>query len=397
MSIQRKALIAGAFEHPLRHIPNRSLPQIHADVAVGALADAGLTMRDVDAYFCAGDAPGFGPISMAEYLGLRCSIVDSTETGGSSYLVHLGHAAAMIEAGKCRVALITLAGKPRTGGRPPGGGGGGGGGGFGGAPEGNFENHWGGSVAGYYALAARRHMHEFGTTSAQLAEVKVAASLHAQHNPNAFLNKAVTIDEVLASPMVSDPLHRLDCCVVTDGGGAVVVVAPDVARALADGGARCVRVLGQGEALKFAERGKMDLTFTGAAWSGPRAFAEAGVTPADIDYASIYDSFTITVLQAIEDLGFCAKGDGGRFVSDGALVAPFGKLPFNTDGGGLCNNHPGNRGGMTKIIEAVRQLRGEAHPAVQVPDCELALAHGTGGSLATRMASATVILARVSA
>ena len=138
----------------------------------------------------------------------------------------------------------------------------------------------------------------------------------------------------------------------------------------------------------------MDLTFTGAAWSGPRAFAEAGLTPADIDYASIYDSITITVLQAIEDLGFCSKGQGGRFVSDGALVAPLGKLPFNTDGGGLCNNHPGNRGGMTKIIEAVRQVRGEANPAVQVPNCELALAHGTGGSIATRTGAATLILGR---
>jgi acetyl-CoA C-acetyltransferase len=169
------------------------------------------------------------------------------------------------------------------------------------------------------------------------------------------------------------------------------VVSPGVARDL---GRRSAKVLGQGEAVKHADNGRIDLTYTGAVYSGPRAFAEAGITPADVDYASIYDSFTITVLQTIEDLGFCAKGEGGSFVSDGALLAPHGRLPVNTDGGGLCNNHPSGRGGMTKIIEAVRQLRGEAHPAVQVPDCELALVHGTGGSLGSRMGSSTLILGR---
>jgi acetyl-CoA C-acetyltransferase len=153
-------------------------------------------------------------------------------------------------------------------------------------------------------------------------------------------------------------------------------------------------VLGHGEAPKHTQNGRIDLTHTGAVWSGPRAFEEAGVTPADIDDASIYDSFTITVLQTIEDLGFCDKGEGGRFVLDGALQARHGKLPFNTDGGGLCNDHPTNRGGMTKVIEAVRQLRGEAHRAVQVPDCDIVLAHGTGGSLGTRHGSATLILGR---
>jgi acetyl-CoA C-acetyltransferase len=217
----------------------------------------------------------------------------------------------------------------------------------------------------------------------------VSASIHAQHNPNALLPKVVSVEEVLESPLVADPLHRLDCCVITDGGGALVVVHPDVAKSLKR---RTVKILGHGEAPKHTDNGRLDLTYTGAAFSGPRAFAEAGVTPADIDYASIYDSFTITVLETIEDLGFCAKGEGGRFVLEGALLAPDGRLPFNTDGGGLCNNHPGNRGGMTKVIEAVRQLRGEAHPAVQVRDCRLALAQGTGGSLGTRMGSSTVIL-----
>jgi acetyl-CoA C-acetyltransferase len=384
MTRRGRAFIAGAYEHPLRDILDRTPAEVHAEVAAGALADAGLTFADVDAYYCAGDAPGFGPISMCEYLGLTCRTYDSTETGGSSYLVHLGHAVSAIVAGQSHVALITLAGLPRHGGRAPGGGAA-----FGAAPEGEFENLWGSSVVGHYALAARRHMHEFGTTSAQLAEVKVAASLHAQHNPHAFLRDVVTVDEVLASPLVADPLHRLDCCVITDGGGALVVVSPEVAASLTR---RSAMFLGQGESAKDTMGGRVDLTYTGAVRSGPRAFEEAGLTPADVDYVSIYDSFTITVVMTLEDLGFCAKGEGGRFVSDGRLVAPFGGLPFNTDGGGLCNNHPANRGGMTKVIEAVRQLRGEATPEVQVPDCQIVLAHGTGGTLSTRMMSATVLL-----
>ncbi len=385
--IRNLARIAGIFEHSGRHLPDVSVPQIHAQVAAGALADAGLTMADVDAYFCAGDAPGFGGISMADYLGLSVNFIDSTETGGSSYLAHVGHAAAAIAAGKCRVALITLAGKPRTGGRAAGGSAG-----AAGTPEGPFESQWGSNVPNMYALAAARHMHEFGTTSRQLAMIKVAASKHASHNPHAFLRDEVSVEQVLDSPMVADPLHRLDCCVITDGGGAVIVVSPEVARNLVRPD-RCATVLGHGEAIKHTNNGHIDLTHTAAVWSGPRAFAEAGVKPADIQYASIYDSFTITVLQTLEDLGFCEKGMGGSFVESGALEAG-GRLPFNTDGGGLCNNHPANRGGMTKIIEAVRQIRGEAHAAVQVPNCELVVAHGTGGNLGTRSGSATLVLGR---
>ncbi len=385
MSIRGKAFIAGAYEHPGRKIPDQSLMEIHARVCVGALEDAGLAMGDVDAYFGAGDSPGFGTLSMMDYLGISATYIDSTEMGGSSYVAHVNHAAAAIAAGKCQVALVSLAGKPRTGGAQPGGAGRAAG------PEADFESLYGSTVVAAYALAARRHMHEFGTTSEQLAAIKVAASTHAQHNPTAMLRDVVTIDEVLASPVIADPLHRLDCCVITDGGGAVVVVSPEVA---ADLDRHCVAILGAGEAPKGTANGRIDLTHTGAVWSGPLAFTEAGISPADIDYASIYDSFTITVLETIEDLGFCAKGEGGAFVADGALQAPHGTLPFNTDGGGLCSNHPGNRGGMTKILEAVRQLRGEAHPEVQVPDCELALAHGTGGSLAARMGSATLIMAR---
>lgn len=384
MGISGAAYIAGAYEHPLRVIPDKSAAQVHAEVAAGALADAGLTFDDVDGYFCAGDAPGMGAIGMADYMGLKLKHTDSTETGGSSYLVHVGHAMEAIHAGKIKVALVTLAGLPRQAsanlqmGVTD-------------TPEGGFENVFGPTIHGMYALAAKRHMHEYGTTSEQLAWIRVAASTHAQYNPNAMFQNVVTVDDVLNSPMVSDPLHRLDCCVISDGGGAVVVVSPDVAKGLER---HSVKVLGHGEAPKHADNGRIDLTYTGAAWTGPAAFEEAGLKPKDVQYASIYDSFTITVLEQIEDLGFCEKGKGGEFVADGGLISPTGRLPFNTDGGGLTNNHPVNRGGMTKILEAVRQLRGEAHPAVQVPNCEIALAHGTGGSIGTRMGSATLVLGR---
>jgi acetyl-CoA C-acetyltransferase len=385
VSIRGKALIAGAYEHPGRELPDTSIPQIHAEVAIGALTDAGLSLGDVDGYFSGGDAPGLGGLAMADYLGLNVRYMDSSDMGGSVYLSHVGHAAAAIAAGKCSVALITLGGRPRTTSlRAPGQL-------MGSPPEASFEPIFGMNVSAVYALAAARHMHEHGTTSEQLAEIKVAASVHAQHNEHAMLRKVVSVEDVVNSPFVSSPLHRLDCCVVTDGGGALVLVSQDVAKDL---DRHCVSVLGHGEAIEHTKGGYQDITVTGGVRSGNDAFAEAGVRRGDIDYVGIYDSFTITVLLALEDLGFCGKGEGGKFVLDGALQAPFGKLPFNTDGGSLCNNHPANRGGMTKMIEAVRQLRGEAHPAVQVPDCELALAHGTGGWLSTRMGNATVILGR---
>lgn len=382
MSIKGRAYIAGAYEHPLRKAESHSVAQLHAECARGALLDAGLSLRDVDGYFCAGDAPGMGPLSMVDYMGLDVRHVDSTETGGSSYLIHVAHAAQAIAAGKCNVALITLAGKSRTSPphpRPND------------TPEAAFEQPYGPTTPNLYALAAMRHMHAYGTTAEQLAWIKVAASHHAQHNPNALLRDVVTVADVIASPLVSDPLHRLDCCVVTDGGGALVVVHPAIARAL---GRPLVKVLGAGEALKHPGGGRLDLTRTGACISGPAAFREAGLTPKDIQYASIYDSFTITVLLQLEDLGFCAKGEGGRFVENGNLISGRGELPVNTDGGGLCNNHPAHRGGITKVIEAVRQLRGEAHSEVQVPGCQFALAQATGGLLGTRSASATLILER---
>ena len=388
MSINGKAYIAGVYEHPTRKAVDKSLAQLHAESALGALADAGLTKDDVDGYFCAGDAPGLGPLSLVDYMGLNLKHMDATETGGSSYVLHVGHAAEAIAMGKCSVALITLAGRPRaegmaTGTAPRNYGSS--------APDVAFEFPFGPTVVNMYAMCAQRHMYEYGTTSEQLAWIKVAASHHAQYNEHAMLRNVVTVDEVVNSPMISDPLHRLDCCVISDGGGAIIVTSPEVAKSLKR---PLVKVLGAGEAPKHQMGGKIDLTYSGARWSGPLAFEEARVKPSDMKYASIYDSFTITVLMQLEDLGFCEKGEGGKFVSDGNLIAGTGKLPFNTDGGGLCNNHPANRGGLTKVIEAVRQLRGEAHPKVQVANCDLALAHGTGGSLGTRHGSATVIMER---
>jgi acetyl-CoA C-acetyltransferase len=390
MSTRGKAYIVGAYEHPTRHAVDKSLAQLHAEVAKGALEDAGLTKDDVDAYFCAGDAPGMGGLNLADYMGLKLKRIESTETGGSSYQLHVAHAAQAIAAGKCSVALITLAGRPRAEGLaigttvriPPH---------YIHSPDTPFEFPYGFTTANQYGMAAMRHMHEYGTTSEQLAWIKVAASHHAQHNPNAMLREVVTVEDVVNSPIITDPLHRLDCCVISDGGGALVVTSPEIARSLKR---PRVKLIGAGEAAKHTDCGDVDLTYTAAALSGPRAFEEAGVKPSDIKYASIYDSFTITVLMQLEDLGFCKKGEGGKFVADGNLISGIGKLPFNTDGGGLCNNHPNNRGGITKIIEAVRQLRGEAHPAVQVKNCDLAIAQGTGGFLSTRHVSGTLILER---
>jgi len=387
MSINGKAYIVGAFEHPTRKAPDKSVAQLHAECAKGALDDAGLAKDDIDGYFCSGDAPGAGGFSMANYMGLKLRHIDSTDTGGSSYLVHVNHAAQAIALGKCNIALITLSGRPRSEGssgtivRSRGTG----------VPDEPYELPYGPVTVNLYAMVAMLHMYKYGTTSEQLAWVKVAASHHAQHNPNAMLREVVTVQDVLASPMISDPLHRLDCCVVSDGGGALIVARPEIAKSLKR---PLVKIRGAAEAPKHQMGGKVDLTYSGAAWSGPRAFEEAGMKPADIKYASIYDSFTITVVMQLEDLGFCRKGEGGKFVADGNLISGTGKLPFNTDGGGLCNNHPANRGGMTKVIEAVRQLRGEAHPKVQVKNCDAALAHGTGGSLGHRHGSATVIMER---
>ena len=389
MSIKGKAYIAGIYEHPTRLAKDISLAQIHAQVAKGALEDAGLTKDDVDGYFCAGDAPGLGPMSMVEYMGLKPRHVDSTDTGGSSYVLHVGHAAEAIAAGKCKVALITLAGRPRAdgmatgtvprarGGTP--------------TPDEPFEFPYGPTVVNMYAMCAMRHMHEFGTTSEQLAWIKVAASHHAQYNRACAAARRghgrgggeLADDLRPAAPARLLRHHRRRRRHRGRGAG-------DRGQAQAAQGQADRRR----EFVKTQMGGKVDLTYSGARFSGAAAFAEAGVKPADMKYVSIYDSFTITVLMQLEDLGFAEKGKGGKLVADGNLISGTGKLPFNTDGGGLCSNHPGNRGGLTKVLEAVRQLRGEAHPKVQVKNCDLALAHGTGGSLGLRHGSATVILER---
>ena len=386
VEISRKACIAGIFEHPTRRADDLSVAQLHADVALGALADAGLSLADVDGYFCGADAPGLGGFSMAEYIGLgNLRYMDTTETGGSSYLLHVSHAARAIASGQCNVALITMADRPLAAGAGPV---------LAGVDSSNVpEREFAPPVmvppVFGYAMVARRHMHEFGTTPEQLAWVKVAASHHAQHNPHAKLRDVLTLEDVMSSPMVADPLRRHDCCVVTDGGGAIVVTRPEIARSL---GRPIVNFLGAGEAMKHSHGGRVDLLHSAGVLSAEKAFAEAGVSPSDIKYASLYDSFTITVIMQLEDIGFCAKGEGGRFVADGNLISGVGKLPFNTDGGGLCSNHPGNKGGMTKMLEAVRQCRGEAHPAVQVANHDLVLAHGTGGLMSSQHMAGTVIL-----
>ncbi|GAA4289018.1 hypothetical protein [Georgenia daeguensis] len=223
MSIRGLSHIAGVYEHPERRIVGRTVAEVIADVAYGAIADAGLSVADVDGFFCSSEAPGIGSISMADYLGLDgLSYIDTTEGGGASYPMHIGHAAAAIAAGKCRVALVTMAGIPSL--YPPD---------FGTAgPESDYESDVGLTIPPSYALVAMRHMYEYGTTAEDLALIKVAASRHAQHNPRALLPNLVSVEEVLESPLIADPLHRLDCCVTTDGGAAVVVVAADVAREL---------------------------------------------------------------------------------------------------------------------------------------------------------------------
>ncbi len=388
MTIKDKACIAGIFEHPTRYAPEKSVALLHAECAAGALADAGLSIKDVDGYFCAGDAPGGGPLVMTDYLDMTLRWFNGTDVGGCSYIAQVGHAAAAIAAGKCNVALITLAGKPRSSGMatgtgarqlPPD------------RPEAAFEapHRW--TIAGIYGMLAQRHMLEHGTTLEQLAWVKVAAAHHAQFNPNAMIRKKLTVDDVMKSPVISTPLRRDDCCVISDGGGAIVMVRPEVARSLAK---PVVSVMGHGETIKTVSGGYSDFLATGAARTAPAAFAEAGITVKDIRYASIYDNFTIMVIAQLEELGFCKRGEGGRFVEDGGLIANRGKLAWNTDGGGLCNNHPMNRGGITKVIEAVRQLRGEAHPEVQVKDLAFALACGPGFVLGDGHAHSTLILER---
>jgi acetyl-CoA acetyltransferase len=344
-----------------------------------ALDDAGLTLDDVDGVACAG-----APAGLAEFLGIHPRYLDGTTVGGSSYELHVEHAAAAIAAGLCDVVVGVYASTPRSNRRRPGGGGAGGPGGPGGPPPGPnpafaWEVPYGLRLPiGAYALAASRHMAVYGTTPEQLAQIAVDTRHWAAMNPNARFRDPITVDDVLDSPMVVSPLHLLDCCLVTDGAGAYVITSAERARDLAR---PPVYVLGAATAGTHSMITEMpDLTVTGGAVSGPAAFQMAGVKPDDVDLVMGYDSFTITALLHLEDLGFCAKGEGGAFVEDGKL-GPGGSLPMNTNGGGLSYTHPGMYG-MFLLVEAVRQLRGEAGER-QIDDHRIAVAHGSGGVLST--------------
>jgi acetyl-CoA acetyltransferase len=340
---------------------------LEAEMVRQALDDAGLTLADVD-----GVCHATSSMAFAEYLGIHPSYTDSTMTGGSSFEVHAEHAAAAIAAGLCEVVVCVYAATPRGDRNRP--------------ATANFRGGAGADQMmaweapygmrmpmGPYALAANRHMATYGTTSEQLAQIAVSTRQWAAMNPSARYRDPLTIDDVLASPLETSPLHKLDCCLVTDGAGAFVMTSADRARDLAK---PPVYVLGASTCHDHLMISQMpDLTVTPGARSGPAAFRMAGVKPDDVDVLEAYDSFTITALLHLEDLGFCEKGEGGPFVMDGKL-GPGGALPTNTNGGGLSYTHPGMYG-MFLIVEAVRQLRGTCGDR-QVPGAEVAVAHGSG-------------------
>jgi len=389
----RDAAIVGIAEYPKRKAPGVSALQIKADCASRALADAGLSWKDVDAIYDAGDAGARSGLSISEYFNIRPKVIDTTMVGGSSYEYHAIAARSAISQGRARVALLTYGSTARSNMMAIGAGGMGGGV----SPSDNMESAWGSTLIANYAMVAHRHMYDYGTTSEQLAEISVATRAHAMRNPEAvqamtdleFMDiRELTVEDVVQSRIIADPLHLLECCMISDGGGAVVIASADVAR---DTPKDPVWILGGGEATKYPENGG-DVTVTAGAQSGPTAFGEAGVTPSDIDIAMIYDSFSITVLAILEDLGFCKKGEGGSWVEGGRLRFDDSNGPaLNTDGGGLSSNHPGMRG-IFLLIEATRQLRGESHS--QVEGAQLAVAHGNGGMLGSRHCAGTVILGR---
>ena len=397
MTVQaRDAAIVGIHEYPSRDVEGAVSPlQIKAESAARALEDAGLEWRDVDAVYDAGEGGGMGGFNIADYFGIKPRVIDTTSVGGTSYEYHAAHAKRDIAAGKARVALLTYGSTAHSNARAIGVGGRGGAAGH---PADNMDQFAGMTLVANYAMAAHRHMHDYGTTSEQLAEISVVTRFHAMRNPEAvqamedleFLDiRETTVADVVNSRMIADPLHLLECCMISDGGGAVVIAAPDVAR-------NCrkapVWLLGTGEATRYPENGG-DITTSAAAQSGPDAFGEAGVKPGEIDVAMIYDSFSITVLTILEDLGFCPKGEGGRWLEGGRLRFDHSAdgPALNTDGGGLSSNHPGMRG-IFLLIEAVRQLRGASRS--QVEGASLAVAHGNGGMLGSRHCAGTVVLGR---
>ena len=392
----RSAAIVGIHEYPSRDVEGTLSPlQIKAACAARALEDAGLSWGDVDAVYDAGEAGPMSGFMISEYFGVKPNSIDTTNVGGSSFEYHAAHARHAIAAGKAKVALLTYgstahsnAARIGVGGR----------GGLGVQPGDNMESFVGQTLVANYAMVARRHMYEYGTTSEQLAEISVATRAHAMRNPEAvqamteleFVGiRETTIEDVVGSRVIADPLHLLECCMISDGGGAVIIAAPEVAR---DCAKPPVWILGSGEATRYPENGG-DITTSAAVQSGPQAFREAGISPAEVDIAMIYDSFSITVLCLLEDLGFCPKGEGGRWVEGGRLRfdRPEDGPALNTDGGGLSSNHPGMRG-IFLLIEAARQLRGES--TSQVADARLAVAHGNGGMLGARHCAGTIILGR---
>jgi acetyl-CoA acetyltransferase len=384
VSLSGKIALAGVYEHPSRWAPDKSDWQIMGESARGALADCGLGIGDVDGLFAAGMGMGImGVVQLAEYLDLKPSYVDGTNIGGSSFVAHVAHAAAAIHAGLCEVALILYGSTAASNAMAIGTGGG-----AGRDAASGFTSPYGLTTVGGYAMVARRHMELYGTTSEQLAEIAVSTRRHAALNPDAKMRTPISVQDVIESRIISDPLHLLDCCIISDGGGALVVTSAERARDLAK---RPVLVAGCGEALWHQEVGAADLLSIAARQSGERAFGMAGVRRDDVDVATIYDSFTVTVLVTLENLGFCKPGEGGAFVENGRIGLG-GALPVNPDGGGLSSNHPGMRG-IFLVIEAVRQLRGECGER-QVPDASLACVHGTGGLLSTMHSGATLILAR---
>lgn len=368
--------IVGVAESDLGEVaPGLTPLDLMAQGITRALEDCGLRLQDVDGLFGAATQSRMLTLALSEYLGIDPRFGDSTYLGGSSFMTHVAHAQAAIEAGLCEVAVISYGSTQRSEGRS--------------ATRAKDTNPYETPFrpflpASAYALAASRHMYEFGTTREQLAEIAVAARQWAMLNPAAWEQGDLTIDQVLASRMVSYPLTVRDCCLVTDGGGAVVMTSAARARSLRK---PPVYVLGCGESSSHTAISNMaDLTTTAAKASGAQAYAMAGLGPRDVDLRALYDAFTLTTLLFLEDLGFCAKGEGGPFVADGKL-RPGGSLPTNTNGGGLSYGHPGMYG-LLLLIEATRQVRGECG-ARQVEGCEVALAHGNGGVLSSQ---STVIL-----
>ena len=370
------AAIVGVAESDLGAVAAEMSPiDLMAQGVQRALADCGLALRDVDGLLCATTQSRTSGLALSEYLGISPAFVDTTILGGSSFMFHVAHAQAALQLGLCKVAAITYGSTQRTVGRRQAS-----------VREYNpYETPFRPFLpATAYALAASRHMHQYGTTREQLAAVAVAAREWALLNPAAWEKKPLTIDEVLSARMVSYPFTVRDCCLITDGGGAVIMTTAERARSLKK---PPVYVLGCGQAITHANISSMpDLTATGALQSGRAAYEMAQLSPGDIDVVELYDAFTINTILFLEDLGFCPKGEGGAFVSN-RHIAPGGGLPVNTNGGGLSYCHPGMYG-LFLLIEAARQLRRESG-ARQIADCETAIAHGNGGVLSSQ---STVIL-----